>query len=248
MSEKKADFYEQMGVAMTCRSFEEYVRMFACDAEELLSGKVLDAAAGASSFGAGARRRGIRVVSADPLYELSVDEMEAHGRAELEIAASKVSGLTHKFDWSYYGSQEEHTRKREESLKLFLEDYHALSATDAYVSASLPKLPFGDGTFTHVFCSHFLFLYAEQFSYEFHRDALLELARVCRTGGTVRIYPLLDLKWRPYPDLERLMEEMREKGLVPELVESKLPFIPGSDKLLRITKLNRKMFAPYPEQ
>lgn len=248
MSEKNADFYQQLGVAMTCRSFEEYMRMFACDAEELVSGMVLDVAAGASSFGAGARRRGIRAVSADPLYRLSVEEMEAHGRTELEEAAAKVSGLTHKFDWSYYGSHEEHARRREESLKLFLEDFHTYAGTDTYVSASLPNLPIEDESFTHVFCSHFLFLYAEQFSYEFHRDALLELARVCRPGGTVSVYPLLDLRWRPYPGLEKLMETLRSYGLIPELVESNLPFIPGSDKLLRVTKPNRKMFAQYPEQ
>ncbi|RAV19096.1 methylase, partial [Paenibacillus contaminans] len=33
-------FYEQIGVAMTCRSFEEYVLMFALDEDKLKEGPV----------------------------------------------------------------------------------------------------------------------------------------------------------------------------------------------------------------
>ncbi|MNI76941.1 hypothetical protein D3C73_1332000 [compost metagenome] len=104
------------------------------------------------------------------------------------------------------------------------------------MTAMLPKLPFADGSFSHVICSHFLFLYAEQFTYEFHLEALVELARVCKPGGSVRVYPLLDLKWNAFPGFDRLMEELRGYGLEAELTASQLPFMPGSSQLLRIDK------------
>ncbi len=47
--------YEQIGVAMTCRSYEEYERMFACDFGGSKLGAILDIAGGASSFTADAR-------------------------------------------------------------------------------------------------------------------------------------------------------------------------------------------------
>ncbi|WP_438447865.1 methyltransferase domain-containing protein [Gorillibacterium sp. sgz5001074] len=234
------EYYEQHGFAMTCRSYPEYVRMFACDPSLREGARVLDVAGGASSFGAGARQKGLHAVAADPLYGLSAEEMEAHGLRELEEAAGKLAGLTHKFDWTYYGSLEEHTRRRRESLNLFLQDYMAMQGTGAYVRAGLPELPFESGAFDYVFCSHFLFLYAESLPYEFHLSALLEMARVCKPGGELRIYPLLDLKQRPYERLDDLMAELRYSGLEPDLIESGLPFIPGSVRLLRVVNPGRK--------
>lgn len=230
------EVYEQAGFAMTCRSYGEYVRMFACGTELGKDESLLDVAGGASSFAAGARREGHYAVSVDPLYRLTPDEMERHGRRELEEAAGKLADLKHKFDWTYYGSPGEHTHNRLLSLELFLEDYRAHYGTDLYRIGSLPELPFADGSFSRVFCSHFLFLYAEHLTYEFHLSALLEMARVCRPGGEVRVYPLLDLGWKPYDRLDELLGELRGIGLRTELRKSELPFIPGSEQLLCIIK------------
>lgn len=227
--------YEQEGFAMTCRSYYEYIRMFACEEAEN-GGTILDVAGGASSFAAEARRRGYHAVSADPLYRLAPQEMKAHGLRELEDAAAKLARLQHKFDWSHYGSHEAHTRIRRTSLELFLEDYQEHWGTERYVPASLPELPFEEGSFSRVFCSHFLFLYAGPLGYDFHLAALLELARVCKPGGDVRVYPLLDLYWKPFPLMEELLGELRERGLEARLLPSELPFIPGSGQLLCINK------------
>lgn len=236
MSEDSKEYYEQTGVAMTCRSYEEYARMFACDWGAGNPGPILDAAGGASSFAASARRLGLSVVSADPLYRLTAEEMEVHGLREMEDVTAKLVRTAHRFDWSYYGTPEAHERGRRESFAEFIGDYRVLRGTGAYVEASLPELPFPDGSFQYALCSHFLFLYAEQFGYDFHLKALLELARVCRPGGEVRVYPLLDLKWNPYPELERLLGELRGHGLTTVFTESRLPFIPGSTRLLRIVR------------
>lgn len=230
------DYYKQAGIAMTCRSYEEYTRMFTCDFARQSAGPILDAAGGASSFGAEAREKGVTVVSADPLYRLTSEEMEAHGLREMNEATSKLGELKHRFDWSYYGSVEEHERGRRKALAQFTGDYRHLRGTDAYVAAALPELPFAAESFSYVICSHFLFLYAEQLSYDFHLKSILELARVCRSGGAVLIYPLLDFRWNPYAQLEQLMAELGDYGLHPQLRPSRLPFIPGSHQFLFIGK------------
>jgi hypothetical protein len=51
---KMSEFYEQVGVAMTCRSFTEYEKMFVLKKEDLDQGSILDIAAGAASFTAAA--------------------------------------------------------------------------------------------------------------------------------------------------------------------------------------------------
>lgn len=234
MSEMEKDRYPQVGVAMTCRSFEEYGRMFSCEFKQ--GDRVLDVAAGASSFGAYARRQGIQAVAADPLYTLKPEEMASRGLRELEEASAKLAVLQHVYTWSYYGSAERHEALRRQSLEQFLEDYGRLCGTEAYVPAALPRLPFADEGFDRVLCSHFLFLYGEQFGEAFHREAVVELVRVTRKGGEVRIYPLLDLKWDRYGGLEVLMTFLEGCGLSPALEESSLAFIPGSQQLLVIRK------------
>jgi len=54
----------------------------------------------------------------------------------------------------------------------------------------LPQIPFRDREFDIAVCSHFLFLYSEQLSEEFHLRSLREL---CRVAAETRVFPLLGL-------------------------------------------------------
>lgn len=230
--ERKA--YEQIGVAMTCRSYDEYVRMFALRPELLQSGAVLDVAAGASSFVAEACGRGYDARAADPLYALEPEAIRANGVREIEASTAKLAAIREQFDWSYYGDVDLHRSNREASLERFAAHYEAERSNGRYVPAKLPRLPFESGEFSLVLVSHFLFLYHEQFDFDFHLAALQELMRVCRRGGEVRIYPVITLGWDRYPLLERLSEALGRQGIQASLPESSLPFIPGSKELLRL--------------
>lgn len=229
-------FYEQVGVAMTCRSFEEYLRMFSLDENELKAGPLLDVAAGASSFAAEACARGLDVSAADPLYAMTPEAIRIHGEEEIASSTEKIKKLADRFLWTYYGDPERHRQGREQSLRRFLDHYGGPERGDRYTPAYLPALPYKADTFHRVLCSHFLFLYGEQFDYNFHLEAVLELLRVCRPGGEVRVYPLLDLRWNRYPELDRLILSVERTGAKADLLPSQLPFIPGSSELLRLRK------------
>ena len=56
------------------RSFEEYQAMFALSDKDL-SGRILGCADGPASFNAGLTKRGGKIVSADPLYRFSREEI-----------------------------------------------------------------------------------------------------------------------------------------------------------------------------
>jgi hypothetical protein len=227
--------YEQAGVAMTCRSFKEYERMFNLTEAELKAGPILDVAAGGSSFTAEACRLGYRATAVDPRYGAETEAWIAEATAEIDTSTAKLTQLQGELDWSYYGSPEQHKAGRIRSIQLFAEDVKAAGHTTRYAAGRLPALDFADHAFSLVLCSHFLFLYAEQFGAEFHQQAVFELMRICKPGGQVRIYPLLTLGWEPYPFLDELIRAIEALGARAELVRSSLPFIPGSDKMLRIS-------------
>ncbi len=228
--------YEQVGVAVTCRGYEEYVRMFALDEAQLMAGEVLDVAAGASSLTADLNARGVPAAAADPRYARHPEALIQEAREEIETSTSKLSGLTHRFDFSYYGDMDRHRAMREASLARFSADYASHYGSNRYTAASLPSLPFEEGRFKLVLCSHFLFLYGEQFDYAFHEQAIEELLRVCKPGGEVRIYPLVTLAFQPYSRLDELLAAVARCGASSRLVPTNLPFIPVSTDVLILAK------------
>jgi len=236
MQENK--FYEQIGVAMTSRSYEEYVRMFSLEGGLPAGRRVLDVAGGASSFTAEAQMKGVLAQAADPLYAMSSEEIERHGRDEIEVVAAKMDQLRNVYNWAYYGSVERHKAGRVTSLEQFLAHYRGGRAGQTYSAAALPNLPYEDGRFDDVLCSHFLFLYEQQFDYEFHAAAVRELLRVCKPGGVVRVYPLLNFRTEEYGCLDDLLALLRDAGAEAERKPSQLPFLPNSQFYLYIRKQN----------
>ncbi|MDD9265715.1 methyltransferase domain-containing protein [Paenibacillus sp. GCM10023248] len=228
--------YEQVGVAMTSRSYAEYENMFMLHTDELRGKRVLDVAGGASSFTMEARSRGVLAEAADPLYALTAEAIGEHGRREIGIVAAKMEKLVDVYDWTFYGSLANHTAGRLKALDRFLEDFSSPEGASRYHAAGLPALPLESDSFDFVCCSHFLFLYEEQFDYTFHLDAVRELLRVCKPGGQVRIYPLLSFRTEEYGRLSELMNELATEGHLVDKREAKLPFLPNSHQYLSIMK------------
>lgn len=232
---EKPPAYPQTGVASTARAFREYEAMFGLGEADLRAGPVLDVAGGASEFTATLREMGVRAIAADPFYAGVTARVVADAAREIDASSAKIAARAQDYDWSFYGSPEEHRKLRERSLAKFAEDFAREDAKDRYIAASLPRLPFPDGTFALALCSHFLFLYADAFGETFHEEALRELLRVLRPGGELRVYPLVSLKWEPSPYLPRLIErlsDVADAGLRP----TGLPFMPTPSPLLKLVK------------
>jgi hypothetical protein len=214
------------------RSFDEYCRMFALRSVDL-AGKLLGCADGPASFNAELTARGGRVISADPLYALSAQEI----RSRIADARDRVIANTQRnlsaYVWDLIPSLDALQTVRMNAMARFLLDFDAGKADERYRPIALPELPFEDRTFDLVLCSHFLFLYSSTLTLDFHVRSLCEMARV---GGEVRVFPLLDIDGRPSPHLAPTCEALEAKGMGTRTVHVPYEFVRGANRMLVIRK------------
>lgn len=215
------------------RSLDEYRRMFDLTDDELRRWRIASFADGPASFNSEMTRRGGRVVSFDPLYRFSVDDIRARVDATRDVMLDLTRRDGHRFVWDRIRSPEELGELRTQAMATFLEDYDEGLRQGRYVDASLPTVDVPDESFDLALCSHFLFLYADDFSTAFHVDAALEMLRV---GPDVRIFPLLDMRGGPSAHVEPVMHALRERGFIVERRPVDYEFQRGGNEMLRITR------------
>lgn len=212
------------------RSLDEYRRMFAL-AEEDLAGRILGCGDGPASFNAEATRQGMRVVSCDPLYAFSRDQIRARIDATRDTVLEQTRQNADRFVWREIPSIAALAERRGAAMAAFLDDYDAGLAAGRYVAAELPNLPFGDGQFDLGVVSHLLFLYSEQLGEAFHVEAVGQLCRVARE---VRIFPLLALSGEPSPHVDAVIGAMAERGRSASIEAVNYEFQRGANRMLRI--------------
>jgi hypothetical protein len=213
------------------RSFDEYVAMFDLTEEDLDS-KILGCADGPAGFNAEMNRRGRRAVSCDPIYRFTKEQLSTR----IEMAFEEIIEQTRKnadnFVWSSIGSVAELGETRMSAMGRFLADYDEGKQQGRYIDAELPALPFTDGAFDIALCSHFLFLYSERLSLEFHRESIREL---CRVANDVRIFPLIDLDLRPSPHVQPIVQSLENDGFTASVERVAYEFQRGGNEMLKIT-------------
>lgn len=214
------------------RSFVEYQRMFALTQEQL-SLRMLGCADGPASFNAEATEHGAEVISVDPLYSFSQAEIRSRIQATYPEMMRQTRQNYSEFIWTENTSVEELGRLRMTSMERFLDDYDVGRECGRYLAAELPSLPFQDHAFELALSSHFLFLYADQFSLEFHVNSIVEL---CRVSDEVRIFPLLELGSVPSRHLSSVTETLQRLGLSVNVETVDYEFQRGGNQMMRIIK------------
>jgi hypothetical protein len=212
------------------RSFDEYTAMFALS-ETDLGKRILGCADGPSSFNSILAKRGGKVVSVDPLYEFPADEIRRRIDETYHDVLDQTAKNRHEFVWRAVRSVDELGILRLAAMEEFLRDYPSGVTEGRYVPGALPWLPFRDREFDIALCSHFLFLYSDQLSEEFHLQSLRELVRV---AVEARVFPLLQLGATMSPHVDEAVSRLRSEGYRAMIEEVPYEFQKGGNQMLRI--------------
>jgi hypothetical protein len=215
------------------RSLDEYIRMFDLTADDL-SLKILDCAGGPASFNVEMNRKGYIVISCDPIYQFSVDEIAQRIQETYQTIVDGAKATREYFVWQDIQSPEHLGQIRMAAMQQFLEDLPLGIQQERYITAELPILPFDTEQFDLAICSHFLFTYSDLLSQDFHLASIQEL---CRVAGEVRIFPLLNQYSREIsPLLPSVMKGLAAQGYNVETKQVPYEFQKGGNKMLRVWK------------
>jgi hypothetical protein len=214
------------------RSLDEYRQMFALSDGDLAK-NIIGVGDGPASFNAEMHALGKRMVSVDPLYRFGASDIERQFYAVVDNIIAQVKATPDDWVWTYHCSPEHLRENRVNVLNQFIADYEAGKKAGRYHIGELPQLDFGDSQFDLALCSHFLFLYSDRFSYEFHRAAAYEMLRI---ANEVRIFPLMTLMLKPSSYVEPLMRELESKGYIVQIQAARYQIQRGGNQMLSIKR------------
>jgi len=213
------------------RTWFEYLKMFDLSSEELAGGKILDCAAGASSFTAEMSKRGFDVTAVDILYNEDPDVLCDKCRYHMKILVEGLGSVDH-FVWSFFNDLEDLKNQRNQACREFIDDYRNQMGRK-YITADLTRLPFEDNRFSMVLCSHLLFIYDHRLDYEFHLNSIKEMLRV--TSRELRIYPLVKNKGIKSEFIEPIINDLQDFEV--NIVKVDYEFRNGGDEMITIRKI-----------
>jgi hypothetical protein len=208
------------------RNFDEYTRMFDLTTSDLRL-RILGCGDGPASFNVECNRCGGHVTSIDPLYYFSLETIEKRITETYHDVLVQTRAHQDKFIWDTIPSPEELGRIRMESMRRFLDSYESGKLDKKYIAGELPTLPFDDQSFDLALSSHFLFLYTDNLTFDFHIASIREMLRV---ANEVRIFPLLDVNAQESRYLQGVLESFQEYKL--EIRKVSYEFQRGGNKML----------------
>jgi hypothetical protein len=218
-------------VVLLGRTYAEYERFFDFASLDLANTSILDIGSGVSSFCSEARQQGLDVFATDPIYELEADVLTRKCQSDLQAVIAQFPQILHKYCWRFYQDTAHLVTYRTMAYQGFIPHYQ--TQPQYYIASSLPHLGFETNSFDVSLVSHFLFLYEHLFDYNFHRQCILELARITRQQ--IRIYPLTNLKAEQSQYIEQLMQDNNLCHLQFNIVSVDFEFFKNANQMLTIT-------------
>ncbi|MBL6957135.1 MAG: class I SAM-dependent methyltransferase [Chlorobium phaeobacteroides] len=227
------------------RSFREYRDMFLLTDDDLQK-TILGCGDGPAAFNAELTQAGGTVVSVDPVYRFTVDQIRSRvGEVYPEIM-SEVLKNPDDYLWDSIRDVRHLAQVRMDAMEQFFDDCEQGKKAGRYINASLPQLPFKDSAFDLALCSHYLFLYSDHVSLEQHISSMKEL---CRVAYEVRIYPLVTLAGKRSPHLDPVVSELRNDGFEVSFHKAKYRFQRGAEEMVVVRRIGleqRRTCTSYP--
>ena len=213
------------------RNINEYRAMFMLSDDDMKK-RIAGFGDGPASFNRQASAAGSEVMSFDPVYGFSAQELRARISEVRDIIIAQMRENSENYVWDKIKSVEELEKIRMSAMEMFLEDFEQGKREGRYVCHELPeRLPCEDMSFDIGLSSHFLLMY-DSLGYDFHIAAISEMLRVCRE---VRIFPLCDLDSKATQLTEKVIGYF-SRDFRTEILKTDYLFQKGADKMLRIRR------------
>lgn len=207
--------------------------MFALSADDL-SKRIVSVGDGPASFNAEMTSAGRCVLSMDPLYRFTAQEIRARVEATSDVLVAAARKDAHRFVWDRIASPDALRVLRLNTMGVFLADYDLGKREGRYNDGSLPALRLDDHGFDLAICSHFLFLYSAELSFTFHFESIIEMLRI---ATEVRVFPLLNMDGVESEHLTPLVNALRDQGYRAERVCADYEFQRGGNEFLRVGRM-----------
>ncbi len=216
------------------RSFTEYCAMFALS-EQDLQRFIVGVGDGPAAFNSVLTEQGGRIISADPIYAFSAQQIRQRIDDLFDDMVLQVAANADNLRLEKFGSAEVLGQVRLQAMNQFLLDFSKGKQQGRYINVELPVLPFSKNQFDLALCSHLLFLYSDQLGLDFHIESILEL---CRVAKEVRLFPLLDLSHQISEHLEPVIQGLSQAGFSARIEAVDYEFQIGANQMLRIQPAN----------
>ncbi|MBW4489459.1 MAG: hypothetical protein KME12_16865, partial [Trichocoleus desertorum ATA4-8-CV12] len=138
------------------RSLSEYIAMFSLTPTDL-NRRILDCGGGPASFNAEMTHQGYSVISCDPIYQFSTDEISQRIQATYPQIINGVTANRDSYVWDTIAFPEQLGEVRMAAMNQFLRDFSIGFQAGRYLIAELPQLPFSNKQFDLALCSHQVF-------------------------------------------------------------------------------------------
>lgn len=193
--------------------------------------KIVGVGDGPASFNVQMYQRGTPIISIDPIYRFSVQELRARIKATYDDVIAQTRANQDKFVWTHIASVDELAKRRMQAMNRFCEDFERGKRQGRYVNAALPELPFPDRQFDLALSSHLLFTYSDNRNLAFHLESIRELLRI---AAEVRIFPLVDFNSEPSPFLSPVLDALETEGILCAVEQVAYHFQKTGNEMLRL--------------
>jgi len=213
------------------RNLEEYSKIFDLIDEDF-SCRIISFGDGPASFNSEMTKLNRSVVSIDPIYQFSKDELKQRIAETKETVIEQTKSNVANFVWKNIRDVDHLERIRMDAMTQFLDDFEVGKEQGRYQYHELPnRTEFTDLQFDLGLSSHFLILYS-QLGVDFHIQSITEMLRICKE---IRIFPLLNLDAKKSEVLKSIIAHFKPDFEI-EIKAVSYEFQKGGNEMLVIKK------------
>lgn len=221
--------FELTNIVPWGRNFEEYTKMFSL-ANDDLDKRIISFGDGPASFNAEMTQLNKTVVSIDPIYQFSKEELKQRITETKEAVIEQTRLNYSNFTWKNIRDIDHLEETRMNAMAKFIDDFEQGKKERRYVPHELPEpAPFNTLEFGLGLSSHFLLLYS-QLGVQFHIDTIKEMLRIC---SEIRVFPILNLNAGKSEVLPYILEYFNTKYLI-SIIDVDYEFQKNGNKMLVI--------------